>query len=135
MSKRTLIRIIVNLVLTATLLILFFVWKGVFSKEIDYGTLTLVMCDGFFILGAIYLGVAALQFVSSRGEFDSFRYGMKNFFHNHKPTKNFENSQQTYADYVIEKNETRRFKADIELYIGLFLLLVAIVFFVLYKLA
>ena len=133
MNKWKIIRLVVNLVLATSLLLLYFFWQGVFSGEIDYVTLMKVLCDGFFIMAALYLAVVALQFVSSRGEFDSFRYGIKTFFHTHKPSKNFENSQQTYADYVIEKNEKRRFKADIELYIGLFLLTVSIVLLILYK--
>ena len=133
MNKNTIIRSIIIFVITTTLLILFFVWKKVFTGELEKQELYRVLCDGFFILSALYLGFAALQFVSSRGEFDSFRYGIKNLFHIHKPSKNFENSSQTYADYVLEKNETRRFKADIELYSGLVLLVVAIVFYLLYK--
>ena len=133
MNKNTIIRSIVIFVITTTLLILFFVWKKVFSGELEKQDLYRVLSDGFFIVGALYLSFAALQFVSSRGEFDSFRYGLKNFFHIHKPTRHYENSQQTYADYVIEKNETRRFKADIELYVGLALLVTAIVFYLLYK--
>lgn len=133
MNKNQIIRSIVIFVITTTLLILFFVWKKVFSGELEKQELYRVLSDGFFITGALYLSFAALQFVSSRGEFDSFRYGMKQFFHTHRPTKNFENSHQTYGDYVTEKNETRRFKADIELYAGLILLVTAIVFYLLYN--
>ena len=133
MNKNNIIKSIVLFVITTALLIVFFVWKRVFTGELEKQDLYRVLCDGFFIASVLYLSFAALQFVSSRGEFDSFKYGIKNFFHIHKPTKNFENNHQTYGDYVAEKNKTRRFKANIELYVGIVLLIAAIVLYLLYK--
>ena len=133
MSRNNIIKSIVLFVITTALLIVFFVWKKVFTGELEKQDLYRVLCDGFFIASVLYLSFSALQFVSSRGEFDSFKYGIKNFFHIHKPTKNFENNHQTYGDYVAEKNKTRRFKANIELYVGIVLLIAAIVLYLLYK--
>ncbi len=133
MNKRTIIRLAILLFVATALLILFFVWKKVFSGELTHSELMMALCDGFFIVSVLYLSFAALQFVSSRGEFDSFGYGIKTFFRTHKPSRQLDVTKQTYADYVEEKNKTRRFKADIELYIGLALLVVALVFFLLFK--
>lgn len=132
MNKKT-IRIIVESAITVVLFILFCFWKSVFSGELDKVDLFKTLCDGLFILAALFLSVAIVKYTASQGEFDSFKYGVKHWFRARKPQKNYTLDEQNMGDYILEKNKDRKAEVTPELIIGGALLVLCIIFYIIYK--
>lgn len=92
-----------------------------------------LLCDGFFIPGGIGLGIFALVFISQKGAFDMFSYGIKKAVYWTFFRKSRANSlPPTYYDYVQIKNSKRHNSYLFMLYPSLFFLVMAVIFLILF---
>lgn len=66
------------------------------------------LCDGFFIVAVMYVGVGSLLWISATGFFDIFGYAVKFIAHRFSPSHRDE--RFTYYDYKCEQNDKREGK-------------------------
>ena len=107
-NKSTIIRAIVLSVLSVIILFVYFYLHKLFDAE-GRNAISLILCDGFFIVGALNLGFAALRWAAYEGTFDILSYGARYFFASfRRPGKNYVQSQ-TFGEYVLESNAATSF--------------------------
>lgn len=79
--------------------VVIFVVVIVLNRDQDY-TLIHRLCDGFFVAGALLLGMGGLKFCRNQGAFDMISYGVVSTFHNHFPGAKMDSPLQEREDYV-----------------------------------
>ena len=131
-NKNTIIRAIVLSVLSVVILFVYFYLHKLYEAE-GRTAVSLILCDGFFIVAAINLGFAGLRWAAYEGTFDILSYGIRHIFVSlRRPGKNYV-KDQTFGDYVLEKNASRKLDLWIELIIGGTFMIVCLIFFIIYK--
>ncbi len=132
MNKSIIIRTAVLSVLSGIILFIYFYSHHLLETE-GRAAVSLILCDGFFIVAVINLGLAGLRFAAYEGTFDILSFGIKYLFTSfRRPGKNYVKGQ-TFGDYVLEKNESRKLDLWVELIIGGTFLIICLIFFILYK--
>lgn len=61
------------------LLVVIAIGLEVFSQESAYDTIVTI-CNSFFIVGVVFLGVGGLMFAANEGSFDMIKYGISSVF-------------------------------------------------------
>lgn len=91
------------------------------------------LCDGFFIIAVMYVGVGSLMWISTTGFFDIFGYAVKFIAYRFSPSHRDE--KFTYFDYKCEQNDKRDAKpmTHTVLIAGLFVMACAVVCLMLYN--
>lgn len=117
--------IIVLLGIVAALLLSF--TRGILN-ETDPTSVYHNLCDSFTVVGTIGTGLGLLLFVSNHGAFDGISYGFKSFFGMFRKNR----VKESYYDYRTRRGETK-LKFTTLLISGLILLVVAVVFYLLYR--
>ncbi len=120
---------IVGLAISLTLI---GVW-GVFGNELEAVDKMRFTCDAFFIASALLLSSGALVWLSKEGAFNGLSFCFKQLFDIHKVSNKEWHAKETYAEYkerVAEKVKTRDYTFLVV--VGLFFLLIAVIFLVLY---
>lgn len=90
------------------------------------------LCDCFFVPGILLFLFGVLVFCTNGGTFDMLGFGAKKFFGLFRREKTEENRESFY-DYRVRKQKNRRSFGYL-LIVGAVFLMVAVVFFLLYKL-
>ena len=84
-----------------------------------------ILSDSFFVPGAVFVGVALIGWVSSKGTFDIFGYSIRGLFYLFKSESYYK--QTSFYDYRVKKQERRKsFNRNLLLSGSIFLLLGAI---------
>lgn len=116
------------------------VWCGthkLLTEKLDLNTTLKELCNAFTISGALVLCFGGLVWVSDKGAFDGFAFSMKTFLSVHffMFNKHPEHDKETYADYVERKHKSNGKKKAyaFQIILGAALLLIALVFFIVYK--
>ncbi len=63
------------------------------------------LCDGFFVVAVMYVGIGSLMWISSTGFFDIFGYAVRFILNRFTPSRRDE--KFTYYDYKCEQNDKR----------------------------
>ena len=103
--------------------------RGIFSED-DPKEVMKYLCDGFFISSICVGGLGLLVFCSNEGAFDMIVYGLKSFlgFFMSKREKKYD----SFYDYRVEKAKNK-IRMGFILYVGIFLLLIAVIFYLIYN--
>ena len=93
-----------------------------------------IVCDGFTVPAILLLCFGGLCYCSSKGAFYGISYIFHILFstHNWSSTK-FSDRKRSYADYVIEKRGKVGPLPTYLIYVGLFYLLISIVFMIIFN--
>ena len=96
-----------------------------------------LLCDGCFVAAVVLLGSGGLKFARNQGTFDMMTYSLKSVFHLHYPFSKMnsplEEREEDFVDYKERKRVTRKSSAEL-LWAGLFYLIAAVLFLVIYLL-
>ena len=65
-----------------------------------------ILSDSFFVPGAVFVGVALIGWVSSKGTFDIFGYSIRGLFYLFKSESYYK--QTSFYDYRVKKQERRK---------------------------
>lgn len=116
-------------VLIAAACMLFLVCATVWSlfEQTDTLATVRVLADCFTVPGILYVGIAIIGWIGSKGTFDIFGYSIGGLFHLFK-REAYENRAQTFYDYRAKKDENRKPFNLPMLLVGLGCLLLAAVF-------
>lgn len=123
--KNYLITLIIGLLIAFLVMSL----KGAFSED-DSKEVIKHICDGFFISSVCVGGLGLLVFCSNEGAFDMIVYGLKSFLRFFLPKK--DKKYDSFYDYRVEKAKNK-IRMGFILYVGLFLMLLAIIFYIIYN--
>lgn len=63
------------------------------------------LCDGFFVVAVMYVGIGSLMWISNTGFFDIFGYAVRFILNRFTPSRRDE--KFTYYDYKCEQNDKR----------------------------
>ena len=101
----------------------------------DFSTQSLVdkyriLTDAFSIPGIVFIMVGALVFVSTEGFFDMLSYGLGKFASSLIPFNR--KKDESFFDYKTRKNEERFSGYSFLFYVGIFFLVIAGVFMILF---
>jgi hypothetical protein len=66
-----------------------------------------ILSDSFFLPGALFVGVALIGWMGSKGTFDIFGYSMRSLFSMFK-RESYYQRQETFYDYRTAKDENRK---------------------------
>lgn len=84
-----------------------------------------ILSDSFFVPGAVFVGIAVIGWISSKGTFDIFGYSLRGLFYLFKSESYYK--QTSFYDYRTKKQEGRKpFKRNMLVIGVIFLLLGAI---------
>ena len=106
------------------------VLSGVFKYQEAF-RIYAAICDGFFITGVLIVAVGLLLFINNCGFFDIISYGFMRFISLFKRNPR-ENKYDTFYDYRVAQAEKPKVEFGYMLIIGIFFLLVSVVFLVLW---
>ena len=88
-------------------------------------SLGMKLSDSFFVPGAVFVGIALIGWISSKGTFDIFGYSIRGLFYLFKSESYYK--QTSFYDYRVKKQESRKsFNRNLRLSGVIFLLLGAI---------
>lgn len=65
-----------------------------------------ILADAFFLPGVIFVGVALIGWIGSKGTFDIFSFSMRNLFSMFKKESYYKNA--SFYEYRREKDENRK---------------------------
>ena len=103
--------------------------QGLFVSEAVSDTYR-ILSDSFFIVGALMLAFAGLQWCTNSGTMDGLGYTFKQAIS--RMRQNHEKNRESYAEYRERKHQKDRSPLNMALG-GLFLIAIAIVFLLLYS--
>ena len=132
LNKKTLITIAVQLVNALMLAVLAASSQG-FSLEGELYLNCRYLCDGFFIVAVLFVGMGTLLWVSTTGFFDIFSYAMKSLLVLFSPLKKPSEHPHFY-EYKCEREAKRKGKSITHtvLIVGLILLALSLICLALY---
>ncbi len=89
-------------------MIIFFVSAAIWQlfTQTDPLMIVKILSDSFTLPGALFIGVALLGWISSKGVFDIFGYSMKGLFSLWKKESYYK--QESFYDYRVQKDEKRK---------------------------
>lgn len=103
--------------------------RGVFSAETAADVLRIV-CDGFFVVGALLLVIGGLTWTNNGGVFDGLTYTFKQAFS--RIRRNYEEQKVTYAEHR-ERREAKASSPKAWLLSGLVHMAIALILFGVYS--
>ena len=101
------------------------IWK-LFSQT-ELLQIIRILSDSFFLPGAMLVGVTLIGWVGSKGTFDIFGYSMRSLFSMFKKESYF-SRQETFYDYRVKKDETRKSFNLPMMVVGLAFLVIGLIF-------
>ncbi|MBO5779411.1 MAG: DUF3899 domain-containing protein [Clostridia bacterium] len=115
-------------VYTAVAMIVALTAAGVWNLFEQTETLQIIriLSDSFFLPGALFVGVALIGWIGSKGTFDIFGYSMRSLFSMFK-RESYYQRQETFFDYRTAKDETRKPFNLPMMVVGLVFLLIGVV--------
>ena len=115
-------------VYTAVAMIVALTAAGVWNLFEQTETLQIIriLSDSFFLPGALFVGVALIGWIGSKGIFDIFGYSMRSLFSMFK-RESYYQRQETFFDYRTAKDETRKPFNLPMMVVGLVFLLIGVV--------
>lgn len=124
-----------TVVLAAVAMILFVVCASVWDLYSQTETLQIirVVADCCTVPGVLYVGIALIGWVGSKGTFDIFGYSVGGLFRLLKRDA-YEQRAETFYDYRVKKDENRKPFNWGMLWVGLTFILLAVVFSVVFAL-
>ncbi len=90
-----------------------------------------ILSDSFFLPGALFVGVALIGWIGSKGTFDIFGYSMRSLFSMFKK-ESYYKRQETFYDYRTAKDENRKPFNLPMLVVGLVFMAIGIIFTVVF---
>ena len=90
------------------------------------------LCDIFFVSAVVLCGVGLISYMSSKGAYDIFGYGVKSLVYLFSPNKRALAERKDFYEYKQEKNSKRNSWLKEFLIFGLICLAISIVFLILY---
>lgn len=79
------------------------IWRQESVKE-----MVRVLSDSFLLPGALLLGIGALSWIGSKGQFDILSYGCSSLFGRFLPFDSVYRRHEKFYDYRVKKNERGR---------------------------
>lgn len=134
--KKKIILYSISFVIAIALVLLVCGLRGILTEQKDKATVIIALCDAFFAAGALFLCFGGLSWASEQGAFDGLGYSVSSLFNLRKPAKKGTEwkPKETYEEYVERKHSPDKKKPKLFLIIvGAIFLLVAIIFFIIYK--
>jgi len=104
--------------------------RGLFTAT-DAITVYYSLSDGGILAGVLSLAIGSLIFVSEKGIFDPISYSFNRISAQFVPGVGLLQPKQDYYDYISSRH-TKHIKVAHFIYVGLFYLVIAIIFAVLY---
>lgn len=92
-----------------------------------------VLSDACFLPGSFFTCLSGLIYVSNDGFFTMLVFGTKRMFSHFSRESTFRSDYKTYYDYYAEKTSGAKIKFGFILFPGLFFLLLAIIFNVIFN--
>ena len=90
-----------------------------------------ILSDSFFLPGTLFVGVALIGWIGSKGTFDIFGYSIRGLFNMFKK-ESYYKRQETFFDYRQSKDETRKPFNLPMLVVGLIFLAMGVIFTVIF---
>ena len=90
----------------------------------------MILCDAFFVAGILLALFGALVWISTTGFFDTFGYALRTAAHLLFPF--FRYDTKTFYDYKTEKEEKRTQAKGFLVIVGLFYLILSLIFLILW---
>lgn len=98
-------------------------YRGLFGGDLTTGETMMILSDGFFVTGALFLGLGLLMWVGGEGMFDMLGFGVKLVF-----DVAFKHEWENYRDYKARKAEKEKVPVGYLTWVGLGGILLAAVF-------
>lgn len=105
--------------------------QGMFIIHGEPKVTLMILCDSFFVAGALLALMGALVWVSTTGFFDALSYALKTAAHMFLPFMKIQ--RQSFYDYKMEKEEKRGKTPYFVLIVGLAYLLLAVIFLIIWS--
>ncbi len=86
-----------------------FTFVMILNPQAEYGSISLRICDAFFVATVVVLGFGGLVWCRNKGTFDMITFGVSTAFHIHFPlSKNVDAEKEDFYKYRERKAKERK---------------------------